>query len=586
MSAMESSDRALSPLVRACIAPLLLIVGIQCWLLLGAGDYGRNFQRELLLAAALIAVIPPISRFYYKCIDCIRRPSPRAAIIVAIVISVLAACYFPLTAIYQGRVLTPKWQDEMSYLIQIRMLARGRLWMPMHPLANFFDSFQLIVDPVYASMYFPGASLFYVPGMWLHLPYWITSTAIAGACVGLMYLIATDLIDGVAGALAALMTVSLSMFRQFSVMVLGHPAIILLALLTIWCWLNWRKNKSTCWAIAIGFFAGWAAITRPLDALVIAIPIGIDILFSQKRLITIFYLICGAAPFLILQIIFNIGVTGSWHRTPFEYYADRDYPGTTFGFHKFDPNLRPVSTLPQKQRFHDEWTISHIKDHQPDKVIASWMHNGFKDLLNHMLPHRSLIALLPLGFLGLACRKRIAVFAAFPLFIVLISFYTFLLPHYELITLPAIFLLVLLGAHELENAWPRARQMLGTFLSLAIAIVCLTQLAELNRMVKDEMFDPMGLRDIDAKLTALAHKPAVVLFHFARDSNPHEEPVYNVDVARPDDALVIRAHDLGAKNIELFDYYAEHQPDRAIYLYDRGDSSLKFLGFAKDLAQK
>ena len=31
---------------------------------------------------------------------------------------------------------------------------------------------------------------------------------------------------------------------------------------------------------------------------------------------------------------------------PFDHYADRDYPGTTLGFHAFDPARRPVSTAP------------------------------------------------------------------------------------------------------------------------------------------------------------------------------------------------------------------------------------------------
>jgi hypothetical protein len=48
---------------------------------------------------------------------------------------------------------------------------------------------------------------------------------------------------------------------------------------------------------------------------------------------------------------------------------------------------------------------------------------------------------------------------------------------------------------------------------------------------------------------------------------------------------VIRAHDLGDRNIEIFRYYAEHQPERAFYLYDRGDNSLRFLGYAPALAQ-
>jgi hypothetical protein len=118
---------------------------------------------------------------------------------------------------------------------------------------------------------------------------------------------------------------------------------------------------------------------------------------------------------------------------------------------------------------------------------------------------------------------------------------------------------------------------------MGITVLCLLQTNEFNRQMHDQLFDTSELRDVDAKLAALDRKPAIVLFHFPPDGNPHIEPVYNVDVARPDDAPVIRAQDLGARNKEIFDYYAARQPQRAFYLYNRSDLSIRFLGFAKDL---
>ena len=59
--------------------------------------------------------------------------SHRAAIIAAVCISIAAAFYFPLTAWHQHRNFILAWQDELSYALQIRMLAHGRLWMPRHP---------------------------------------------------------------------------------------------------------------------------------------------------------------------------------------------------------------------------------------------------------------------------------------------------------------------------------------------------------------------------------------------------------------------------------------------------------------------
>src|SRR6185312_15299679 len=63
---------------------------------------------------------------------------------------------------------------------------------------------------------------------------------------------------------------------------------------------------------------------------------------------------------------------------------------------------------------------------------------------------------------------------------------------------------------------------------------------------------------------------AVVFFHYRYGDSVHEEPVYNVDVANPDDARVVRAQDLGPmENIKLYDYYHRRQPDRTFYRFDR-----------------
>src|SRR5437016_4041646 len=77
--------------------------------------------------------------------------------------ALLACLYLYGTARWQGRDLSAKEQDESMYLIQTQMLARGHLWMPQHPCADFFESFHVLVRPVYAGMYFPGTALAYAP---------------------------------------------------------------------------------------------------------------------------------------------------------------------------------------------------------------------------------------------------------------------------------------------------------------------------------------------------------------------------------------------------------------------------------------
>src|SRR5205823_198629 len=75
------------------------------------------------------------------------------------------------------------------------------------------------------------------------------------------------------------------------------------------------------------------------------------------------------------------------------------------------------------------------------------------------------------------------------------------------------------------------------------------------------------------QLPSAVDGPAVVLFRFHPGDNPVEDPVYNDDVIWPDDAPIIRAHDLGPRNIEIARYYATHQPWRKFYLLDRAENA-------------
>ena len=136
----------------------LLAVGVLLWIGVGAGR-GIGLARWVVIGLAVaISLVPPVTRIVFGLLEKIRHPSPRTATRAAVVIALLAATYFVLTAVEQGRDLFPKTHDDQSYLLQMQMLARGRLWMPQHPLADFFDTFYVLVRPKYASMYFPGAA--------------------------------------------------------------------------------------------------------------------------------------------------------------------------------------------------------------------------------------------------------------------------------------------------------------------------------------------------------------------------------------------------------------------------------------------
>jgi len=575
-----------------------------------------------IAAIALIAPIAgPLHRFFLR----LGRPSQSRPVLCSLLAAIISTVYLALTAITERRHLVPAMHDEFSYLIQAHQLARGHLWMPAHPLAPFFDSFQLLVQPVYASAYFPGTAMLYVPGIWLHLPPYVTSLLISGAIAGLLFWITTELLGGLAGWLATLLLLSDIAFRQLSVMTLAQLPLLLYALLATAAWLRWRKSGSKTSAISIGVFLGLAAITRPIDALCFALPIAAAVILSKNSAVTrasgpcdvrgdekassspaspawaggpchdeppvvpfrqrsasVLAIILGAIPFLCLQLVIDRGITDHWLQTPFGLYADRDYPGTAYGFHTFNPDAKPASDLPQKQMLYQTY-LKLIEHHQFANVLRDFYKWRLRLTVAQQspVPYPLLVMLCPIALLGLT-KSRAVVMASLPLFLLFYAAYVFFMPHYVMVAAPAVILFILIGADAITKMSGN-RRFVSLALTLFIAGEATAALPQLT-VADHDVFGTGILESVNTQLTALPHRPAVVLFTFDPDRNLDEEPVYNADVAWPDDADVIRAHDLGEKNRKIFNYYSRHQPDRFFYRFDEKNKSLQPLGTTRQLA--
>ena len=67
------------------------------------------------------------------------------------------------------------------------------------------------------------------------------------------------------------------------------------------------------------------------------------------------------------------------------------------------------------------------------------------------------------------------------------------------------------------------------------------------------------------------HEPAVVFFRYP-DNDPmawRHEQTYNIDAADIDDERIVRAQDLGVRNIELVRYYQRIGQHRRFYIFDQ-----------------
>jgi hypothetical protein len=578
-----------------CIA---LVLGVVLYITLPPGPAGQHARTATwrwvtAIAVALFALLPPIHRIIFRGMEKVRHPSAGARWKIAVIVALVAAGYFLLTALNQDRDFFAKTHDECAYLIQTQMLARGKLWMPAHPLHDFFDTFYVLTTPKYVAITFPGSAMFFVFALWLHLPTSAIPILLSGALVGLTYRIITELTDGVGGLLAAILVCSLSWFRMISVMLMSQVPVLFLGLVVIWAYLRYRRVRgrfrpSIKWLLLIGAGAGWAAITRPIDALVLVAPVGIALLFDLWRTSwpthvgSVALPILAAIPFLAVQAAINRGVTGSFLKSPAQINLNRDTPGGTYGFHTPPPNAHPQSVVRQKQIDYEIWAVPVIASHRPKLIPHTWWTTRFPLMADVTLPSRVLLILLPLGLLGVR-GLRWLLFCTLPLFILGYIGWAFFLEHYNVTIIPAVALLLVLSVRQLHLIRPSLASAAIAF----VLVLALTDCWEFNHAVSDEPFRATWLRE----LHNTSERNAIILFKFDFDANTpdikqfiSQEPVFNTDVAWPDDASVIRAHDLGSRDIELFRYYAARSPDRKVYLFSRSTGQVQDLGLVKDLA--
>ena len=588
-------------LLAAIVAWPFLFFGLQSPFLT-IGPWGGLPLVAFLIAVAILAGWPPTRAGVWKLLETIRPMPARRRAVCSVAAGVVAAVYLVITSLAQHRPRYPYFHDECSYLIQAHQFAAGRLWEPAHSLADFFESFQLFAEPKYASAYFPGTALLYVPGVWLHVPPWVTSIAIAAVVAGLLFRITAELFDGVGAALAMLLLMADTTYRQCATLALAQMPCLMYGLLALLAWLRWRQKKSFRRSIPIGIALGLAAVTRPVDALIFGLPIGFALLASgsiKARLRTCAAVAIGVSPLLGLQVTINHGITGDWLTTPFRLYADRDYPGTAYGFHRYDHDARPVSKLPQKQALYDQYVPTISSHRWADAVEQQFRPFGTFSPARFQLTiiqdstcgYPLLVVLIPLSLLAMT-RPRAVVTAAAPLFLLLYVPYVFFFAHYTLTAAAAVIAAILAGARGAEHLLPGRPRVVAVTATLLIAGLSFAAFPQFDESVTDIVFDSQSLAQINAAVAKLpADRPAVVLFKYdPRD--PIGEPVYNTDAAWPDDARVVRAHDLGFRNIEIFRYYAARQPDRMFYryvpAYDEGNrewlpGALVPIGKASDL---
>jgi len=244
------------------LAPWLLAI-IEVVLMAGAGLLiWRSRHQARVKVSALISSESAWGRF--------ARRRKLSVFAVGAGVIVLRTALIPLLGVPQ-----PRFHDEFSYLLAADTFAHGRVTNPPHPMWIHFETFHVIQQPTYMSLFPPAHGLVLAMGELLGRP-WIGQLIITGAmCSALCWMLQAwmppqwALLGGVIAALRlGLLSYWMNAYWSASVVALAGA-------LVLGAWPRIRKHPSVAQSAIFALGLVILANSRPYEGVIFTIPVAL-----------------------------------------------------------------------------------------------------------------------------------------------------------------------------------------------------------------------------------------------------------------------------------------------------------------------
>lgn len=456
----------------------------------------------------------------------------------------------------------PGVHDEFSYLLQADTFAHGRLSNPPHPLGVFFESPHVLIQPTYASKYQPGQAV------WLALGQALFSSPAAGVLMQiatLLFVLCAMLCVWTTPRWAVTVAIVTGIWllppNYWTVSYWGGGATALgAATFLLGIGLYFRAASSFAAGLLTGLGALQLFLTRPFEGAVMCfftiagvIWLSRDNLRRMTRpaLIALAVLVAGIAS----SGLYNKAVTGQATFPPYLLH-DRTYntappfwalplrSGLTYNSPRLEAQHGPTGweAYSYERLWSSRRTPLGVSIY--DTAVALWP---------AILPFLPLALLLPAGLRSPRCRTIFAILALCFLTLLLAVWH---MQHYAAPALVVMYLLAACCAEQASVAKPRLAAIVAA-VSVAWGLgVWFTTWRDVKNEAPKYSHATARAELIHSLRTTPGQHLVVVRYADPKVCVSHEWVYNGADI---DGQKIVFAHDRGAENARLFDYYKDRR---------------------------
>jgi hypothetical protein len=464
-------------------------------------------------------------------------------------------------------VPSPHVYDEFGHLLAADTLLHFRLANPPHPLHQFFETFYVLQEPAYSSIYAIGQGMALAFGRLIFGHPWAgVVLSVAAFCSLCFWMLRGWTTPGWALLGGVLAVFQFGPLNEWMNSYWGGAVSATAGCLVFGALPRLRNGYRTRDAVLLGLGLGIELLTRPYES--IFLLVSVFLFFAP-----VFQTLVRAAPVVVLTVIPAIAITlmqnkqatGSWTTPPYLLARYQYGVPTTF---TVQPNPTPHREMTPQQETSYRSQVSYHGE-GVDTLRRFFERLEYRVRFYRFFFFAPLYLVLPLFLLALREYRFAWVLLTLLIFGFGVNFYPFFFPHY-IAAVTCLFVLMSVTGLERLSRWPAGQEAARLIILLCIAHFIFWY----GLHVFDDKEFSLALRQYETwnminhpnperRIVVDVHGKLLVFVRYSPRHPFQDEWVYNA--ADIDGARIVWARDLGEpENEKLRRYY----PDRAVILLE------------------